>query len=86
MACFVSLLLKFGHIQAFNVDTKSPIILEPNSRDKGLFGHSISISENSDTIIGAPESEIHGIDSLQYQMLKLVTYSQKTEFFAIWPI
>ena len=56
---FVLTLLNFGYILTFNVDTKSPIILSVNSA-KGLFGHSISISENGDAIIGAPESETHG--------------------------
>ena len=56
---FVLTLLNFGYILTFNVDTKSPIILSVNSA-KGLFGHSISILENGDAIIGAPESETHG--------------------------
>ena len=52
-------LLSIGYISAFNVDTKSPIILNPNGYE-GLFGHSISISEDGDVIIGAPESQTHG--------------------------
>ena len=47
------------YIQAFNVDTESPIILTLTSA-KSLFGHSISILENGAAIIGAPESETHG--------------------------
>ena len=56
---FVLTLLNSGYISTFNVDTKSPIILSTDSA-KGLFGHSISILENDDVIIGAPESETHG--------------------------
>ena len=56
---FVLTLLNFGYISTFNVDTNSPIILSTDSA-KGLFGHSISILENDDVIIGAPESETHG--------------------------
>ena len=56
---FVLTFLNFGCILTFNVDNKSPIILSVNSA-KGLFGHSISILENGDAIIGAPESETHG--------------------------
>ena len=57
---FIFILFNFGYIQTFNVDTKFPILLEPSSRDKGLFGHSISISEDGDYIVGAPASQIHG--------------------------
>ena len=60
---FIFILFNFGYIRTFNVDTKSPILLEPNSRDdKGLFGHSISILDNDegDAIVGAPASQIQG--------------------------
>ena len=56
---FVLLFFNFGYIWTFNVDTESKIILKPNG-DEGLFGHSISVSEDGDTIVGAPISQTHG--------------------------
>ena len=58
----LKILLLFGKIYfslAFNIDLENPIVFNPSSNDKGLFGHSVALTKNK-TFIGDPENDNHG--------------------------